>query len=55
MKVKVAKRFNVLISLLLTFTISPKDTMVPLAVMSEVGGGLKGGSPWEVSPVIVNT
>lgn len=43
------------ISLLLTSTISPKGTMVPLAVMSEVGGGLNGGSPWEVFPVIVNT
>lgn len=41
--------------LLLTSTISPKETTVPLAVVSEVGGGLNGGSPWEVFPVIVNT
>lgn len=40
---------------LLTFTISPKETMVPLAVVSEVGGGLNGGSPRVVFPVIVKT
>lgn len=28
---------------------------MPLSVVSEVGGGLNGGSPWEVCPVIVNT
>lgn len=38
-----------------TFTISPKDTTVPLAVTSEVGGGLNGGNPVGASPVIVNT
>lgn len=41
--------------LLLTCTISPKDTKVPLAVVSEVGGGVNGGSPWVVFPVTVNT
>lgn len=40
---------------LLTITISPKETMVPLAVVSEVGGGLNGGSPRVVFPVIVKT
>ena len=43
------------VSLLLTSTISPKETMVPLAVVSVVGGGMNGGSPGEVFPVIVKT
>ncbi|TNN52978.1 hypothetical protein EYF80_036843 [Liparis tanakae] len=40
---------------ILTCTISPKVTTVPLAVVSVVGGGLNGGSPRDVSPVTVNT
>lgn len=36
-----------------TCTMSLNDITVPLDVVSEKGGGLRGGSPWEASPVKV--